>query len=127
MRNSLRLDIGRPDHLGPLFSFLAEPAPIVRGRADDDATAQVGKPQLPLQRDCLAFLAKTSVSAHIWLTLVSTPGFCLSFWRKHPPQLIFGNTLSKSQISGRIVTDASVCSVLPFHLRGRNADPMMDC
>src|SRR5262249_62131521 len=43
---SVRLDVGRPDHLAPLFGLLLKPPPVIRGRAAGDAAAQVSKPQL---------------------------------------------------------------------------------
>src|SRR6266700_4297209 len=42
----LRLDVGRADHLTPLFGFVGKQPPVIGGRAADRVAAQLGKPQL---------------------------------------------------------------------------------
>ena len=44
----LRLDIGRPDHLGPFLGFVSDELAEVGGRAGKDRAAQIGKPRLDL-------------------------------------------------------------------------------
>ena len=43
---SIRLDVGRSDHLAPLFGFLGDELPKVRWRTRERGAAQVGKPRL---------------------------------------------------------------------------------
>jgi len=45
---SLRLDVGRPDHLAPLFGFLGDHLAEVSGREREHVAAQVGKARLDL-------------------------------------------------------------------------------
>src|SRR5262249_50276322 len=47
-RGSLRLDVRRTDHLGPLLCFLADQPPKVGGRKREHAAPHVGKPRLEL-------------------------------------------------------------------------------
>ena len=42
----LRLDVGRANHLTPLFGFVGKQPPVIGGRAADRVAAQLGKPQL---------------------------------------------------------------------------------
>src|SRR5262249_38024520 len=44
----LRLDVGCPDHLAPLFGFLGDEPAKVCGRDDKRRYSQVGKPRLDL-------------------------------------------------------------------------------
>lgn len=44
----LRLDVGSPDHLGPLLSFFGDELRKVGGRAAKHRAVQVGKPRLDL-------------------------------------------------------------------------------
>ena len=45
---SVRLDVGRPDHLGPLLGFVDDELAEVGGRAREHRTTRVGKPRLHL-------------------------------------------------------------------------------
>src|SRR5262249_61865197 len=45
---SVRLDVGRPDHLGPLFGVICDELAEIGGRADKRRASKVGKPRLPL-------------------------------------------------------------------------------
>src|ERR1700704_2726476 len=47
-RRSLRLDIGRPDHLAPFLGFVSNQLAEVGGRARKHRAAKVGKPRLQL-------------------------------------------------------------------------------
>jgi hypothetical protein len=41
---SLRLDVRRPDHLGPLFGFVGDELAEVGGRAGQHGATEIGKP-----------------------------------------------------------------------------------
>jgi len=45
-RRSLRLDVGRPDHLAPLFGLVGDKLTEVGGRAWKHCATKVGKPRL---------------------------------------------------------------------------------
>src|SRR4029453_6262014 len=45
---SVRLDVGRPDHLGPLLGFVGDELAEIGGRADKRRASKVGKPRLHL-------------------------------------------------------------------------------
>ena len=47
-RGSLRLDVGRPDHLAPLLGFVGDELAEVGGRARKRRAAEVGEPRLDL-------------------------------------------------------------------------------
>src|SRR5262245_8266345 len=47
-RASLRLDVGRSDHLGPFFGFVGDELAKLAGRARNHHSAQVGEPRLYL-------------------------------------------------------------------------------
>jgi len=49
-RTSLRLDVGRPDHLAPLFDFVGDQLSKVSGRARKHSAAKVVKPRFNLGR-----------------------------------------------------------------------------
>src|SRR6516164_924323 len=46
--SSLRLDVGGPDHLAPLFGFVGDEFAEVRGRTWQRGAPQFGKPRLHL-------------------------------------------------------------------------------
>jgi hypothetical protein len=48
---SLRLDVGRADHLAPLLGFLGNELPEVGGRARKRGATQIGKARLDLGID----------------------------------------------------------------------------
>ena len=45
---SLRLDVGRPDHLAPLLGFVGDELAEVGGRKREHVATQFGKPRLHL-------------------------------------------------------------------------------
>src|SRR5215472_2039684 len=45
---SVGLDVGRPDHLGPLFGVICDELSEIGGRADKRRASKVGKPRLHL-------------------------------------------------------------------------------
>src|SRR6186713_39803 len=47
-RGSLRLDVGRPDHLAPLLGLVGDELAEVGGRKREHVAAQFGKPRLQL-------------------------------------------------------------------------------
>src|SRR5215831_18385489 len=44
--SSLRLDVGRPDHLGPFLGLLGDELAEVGGRTDERCATQIGEPRL---------------------------------------------------------------------------------
>jgi hypothetical protein len=47
-RSLLRLDVGRPDHLGPLLGFVGDERAELGGRAHQRRAAEFGEPRLDL-------------------------------------------------------------------------------
>ena len=66
---SLRLDVGRPDHLAPLLGLVGDEPSKVGGRARKYAAAEIGKPRLHLG------ISERSVDPPVELSTISVGVF----------------------------------------------------
>src|SRR5262245_10449865 len=67
---SVRLDVGRPDHLAPLLGFVGDELAEIGGRADKRRASKVGKPRLYLgigEAALISLLSLSMISAGVFL------------------------------------------------------------